>query len=130
MEAADWEIDMKRCKFWAAVLIAVLLLPTVAVSAGEAKEALENGNGCMDKKDFDAAIAAFTEAIRFDPKNADACFGRGVAYGCKGEYGEADCRLRRGHPTQSSICLYSDSGCRDLLATLLDSKRTAGQSLF
>ena len=34
---------MNTFKFWAVVLIAVLLLPNVAVSADAAKEAYENG---------------------------------------------------------------------------------------
>ena len=63
---------MNTFKCWVAVLIAVLLLPNVAASADAAKEAYEKGKGCLEKKDFDAAIAAFTEAIRLDPKFADA----------------------------------------------------------
>ncbi len=76
---------MNDYKFWSVVLAAILVLPNVAASADPATDALEKGNGCMEKRDFDSAIAAFTEAIRLDPNKADSYFGRGVAYGCKGE---------------------------------------------
>ncbi len=39
----------------------------------------------MVKGDFDKAIADFSEAIRLDPKDADAYFNRGRAYEKKGE---------------------------------------------
>ena len=39
--------------------------------------------------DHDKAIADFSEAIRLDPKRADAYYGRGTAYGHKGEYDKA-----------------------------------------
>ena len=52
---------MNTCKYWA-LLIAVLLLPNVAVSADAAKEAYEKGKSCLYEKDYDAAIIAFTEA--------------------------------------------------------------------
>ena len=49
-----------------------------------AKEAYEKGKACLDKKDYDAAIVAFTEAIRLDPKYAVAYYDRGTAYNGKG----------------------------------------------
>ena len=72
---------MNRCKCWAAVLIAVLLLPNVAACADPAKEAFEKGKACLEKGDFEVAIAAFTEAIRLKPDYADAYCKRGIAYG-------------------------------------------------
>ncbi len=60
---------MTKCKCWVAVLIAVLLLPNAAVSADLAKDSYEKGKACLDKRDYDAAITAFTEALRLDPKN-------------------------------------------------------------
>jgi tetratricopeptide (TPR) repeat protein len=59
---------MNSCKCWAVVLIAALLLPNVAASSDAAQEAYEKGKACFDKKDYDAAITAVTEAIRLNPK--------------------------------------------------------------
>ena len=71
------------------VLIAVVLLPSVAASADPAKEADEKGRDCLAKEDFDAATAAFTHAIRLNPKDATAYYGRGGAYRHKGELDKA-----------------------------------------
>ena len=70
---------MNTFKCQSVVLIAVLLLP-VAASADAAKEAYEKGQACLDKKDYDAAITAFTEAIWLDPEGADAYLKRAWAY--------------------------------------------------
>ena len=80
---------MNSLKCWTVVLIAVLLLPSVAVSADEAREAYESGLSCLAKNDYDAAITAFTEALRLDPKNVDAYYNRGRAFGGKTEFDEA-----------------------------------------
>ncbi len=63
---------MNVLKCWAAVLIAVFLLPNVAASAEAAKDAITKGDSLMEKADYDAAIAAFNEALQIDPKNAVA----------------------------------------------------------
>jgi len=42
-----------------------------------------------DHGGYDKAIAHFTEAIRLDPKSADAYINRGSAYGKKGESDKA-----------------------------------------
>jgi tetratricopeptide (TPR) repeat protein len=43
-------------------------------------------SGCYAWKNWtDKAIADFTEAIRLDPKAADAYYNRGNAYGHKGD---------------------------------------------
>ena len=77
---------MNTGKCWTAVLIAVFLLPNVAASADSATDAFERGKACLDKQDYDAAIIAFTEAIRLDPSNVLAYCNRGTAYWNKGEY--------------------------------------------
>ena len=41
------------------------------------------------KGDHDKAIADFTEAIRLNPKDAEAYYSRGGAYGEKGDYDKA-----------------------------------------
>ncbi|MDR1220218.1 MAG: tetratricopeptide repeat protein [Treponema sp.] len=42
-----------------------------------------------DKKDFDRAIADYTEAIRLDPNYATAYYNRGLASYYKGDYARA-----------------------------------------
>ena len=63
---------MNRCKCRAAALIAALLLPSAAAGADPAAEAYQEGVTSLDKQDYDAAVTAFDEAIRLDPKNAAA----------------------------------------------------------
>jgi tetratricopeptide (TPR) repeat protein len=43
------------------------------------------GNGYSNKGDLKHAIQDYDQAIRSNPKNADAVFNRGVAYGRKGD---------------------------------------------
>ena len=51
------------------------------------------GRAYAKKGDYDKAIADYTEAIRLDPKNAEAYCNRGHAYEEKGDYDKAiaDC---------------------------------------
>jgi len=65
------------------VLIAVFLLPNVAASDDAAKEACEKGKACFDKRDYAGAVAAYSEAVRIDPKNAKAYASRGWTLACK-----------------------------------------------
>ena len=77
------------------LLIAVCLLPNVSVatdsaaSAAPAADAYLKGNVSLAKRDYDAAIASFTEAIRIDPKDAKAYSSRGIAYEGKGDMDKA-----------------------------------------
>jgi len=50
---------------------------------------LQKGTSCLERQDFDSAIAAFTETIRLDPKLALAYYNRGWAYGNKGDHDTA-----------------------------------------
>lgn len=52
----------------------------LAGCSGTAKDAFEKGTACVNKVDWDGAIAEFTEAIRRDPGFAEAYFCRGCAY--------------------------------------------------
>ena len=49
----------------------------------------EKGASSLDKQDYDAAISAFTEAIRLDPECAVAYSNRGIAFENKGEHDSA-----------------------------------------
>ena len=75
---------MNTFKCRSVVLIVVLLLPNVAASADAAKEVYEKGKASFGKRDYDAAIAAFSEAIRLNPTNVEAYCDRGNAYSFRG----------------------------------------------
>jgi len=75
---------MNTCKCRAVLLIALLLLPNVAASADTAREGFVKGKTSLEKGEYDAAITAFTEIIRIDPKCAAAYYDRGTAYNLKG----------------------------------------------
>ena len=53
------------------------------------KYAFSRGFAYGAKGDFDHAIVAYSEAIRFDPKSPIAYNNRGVAYGAKGDFDHA-----------------------------------------
>ena len=67
---------MNPCRRSAAALVAILLLGGIAAGADPAVAAYQKGLSSFDKRDYDAAIAAFTDAIRLSPKWAVAyCAG-------------------------------------------------------
>ena len=66
--------------------VASSALPTPAI---DAKAPFGSGNAFFDKKEYDKAISAFTEAIRLDPNNALAHCNRGRAYVNKGDNDKA-----------------------------------------
>ena len=55
----------------------------------QATEAYQKGMSSLGKQDFDAAVAAFTEAIRLNPDYAEAYCNRGFAYQNKGHLDKA-----------------------------------------
>ena len=56
-------------------------------------EATKQGDLLRDKGDLEGAIAAYTEAIRLHPQNAQPYSNRGQAYLRKGEFRKGDRRL-------------------------------------
>lgn len=60
------------------------------------------GNGYLQAGDYEAAIEAFTNAIRHDPNFAKAYYMMGMACSCRGEHGRAI-----GHLSQA-IALRAD----------------------
>jgi tetratricopeptide (TPR) repeat protein len=75
---------LASCAGWA-VMLSVLSLPAMAAQADGAKLAYEKGKACLEKNDYDAALAALTEAIRLDPKYVDAFISRGACKLAKGD---------------------------------------------
>lgn len=59
----------------------------------QASEAFDLGAAYLEKKDLDKALVAFAEAIRRDPKYAEAYNGRAVTLALRGELDRAivDC---------------------------------------
>jgi tetratricopeptide (TPR) repeat protein len=55
----------------------------------EAAAFWERGNEHLNKKEYDAAIEAYTTAIRLKPDYAEAFNNRGIAYDNKGDYDKA-----------------------------------------
>jgi tetratricopeptide (TPR) repeat protein len=58
-------------------------------NSNRADEAVSRGFKAADKKDYDKAFKEFSEAIRLDPKNGAAHFGRGTVYVLKKEHNKA-----------------------------------------
>jgi tetratricopeptide (TPR) repeat protein len=47
----------------------------------EPSTSFDRGMACLERKEFDHAIAEFTAAIGLDPRHAPSFYNRGVAYG-------------------------------------------------
>ena len=72
---------MNPREFWAAALcgIAAIIACRSAVGADfrSAAEAVQKGDSLLEKRAYEAAISAYTAAIRLDPNSAAAYSGRG-----------------------------------------------------
>ena len=71
------------------MLIAAIIAATRKTLSNPAVEAVKKGDAAAKKEDFGLAIAEYTEAIRLDPKVAEAYALRGCAYNKKGEHDKA-----------------------------------------
>lgn len=67
----------------------VILCAINRLAADQAGDAYQRGTLAMQKRDFNAAVAAFTEMLQLNPMNASAYTGRGIAFKLKGDYGKA-----------------------------------------
>jgi Tfp pilus assembly protein PilF len=84
---------MGRTTFGRPVLVLALLAGAAAAIGAEAEraeDAFKKGNSYLQKRDYDSAAKAFTEAIRLDPRDAEAYSSRGVAYQKKGDKVKAE----------------------------------------
>ncbi len=53
-----------------------VVMPSIAVEPKSAQEALQNGKSFFNKRNFDAAIAAYTEAIWIAPRDDDVLMAK------------------------------------------------------
>ena len=91
------------------------------------EDAFQRGSAAMDRKDWDAAIKEFTEAIRLDSQDDGAYNNRGFAYAEKREYAKAIAdykeaiRLAPDDPISHTSLAWILATCPD--AHLRDGKR-------
>src|SRR5271156_1976704 len=80
---------MSLCRF--GVVVAGLLAVVLSAPAQNpaAIKPFNQGVEAFDKKDYDTAIKAFTEALKIDPKFGQAYYNRALAAQNKGDYDPA-----------------------------------------
>ena len=122
---------MRSCGFWPFLMLGFLLLvePAIADGPAAANRAIDKGGALLAKGKIDLAIAAFTEAIRLDPRNASAYCWRGRARERKGDHKgaiadctqavEFDLSLAKAY----SVCAYAYNRCREYDEALADCSR-------
>ena len=71
-----------RCR--AGVVAAAVLVLASAARAQPAADPMARGRARLEQGDFEGAIAAFSDALRANPRAADAYYHRAVAYHRKG----------------------------------------------
>jgi tetratricopeptide (TPR) repeat protein len=85
---------MSASQLGAAALLGLVML-SLGADGESATDALSRGDSLVQKGELDAALAAYTEAIRLDPKDAAAHYERGKVYEQKGEKAKAEEDLDR-----------------------------------
>jgi tetratricopeptide (TPR) repeat protein len=72
----------------AMIVLACWTLATMraALAQQDAKAELDQGTACLEQRDYDGAIEHFGEALRLDPRNAEAFNQRAVAWKYKGAF--------------------------------------------
>lgn len=73
----------------AVVLLTAMLFTACASSAQNAAKQLELGRKYLTEMNYSEAVAAFTEAIRLNPKDIQAYIGRAQAYAALEQYEDA-----------------------------------------
>jgi tetratricopeptide (TPR) repeat protein len=69
--------------------LTVVSHPLSAQSTTTVRDSYATANGLLRAGDFAAAVSAYGEAIKANPNNAYAYYGRGLAYGATGKLDEA-----------------------------------------
>jgi tetratricopeptide (TPR) repeat protein len=65
------------------------LLSAFLISACSSSPSINPGDAAFKKEDYNAAIAAYSESLKTNPKDLDLFFGRGRAYQELGKFEEA-----------------------------------------
>jgi tetratricopeptide (TPR) repeat protein len=65
------------------------LASSMTADAQSAAKAFEKGKSSLDQKDFRSAISAFSDAIRLDPRHAEAYYLRALTYAKSGRPSKA-----------------------------------------
>lgn len=83
--------QFKNIFITAFILFAILAFatPTTTVAVEKkltASQWYEQGNQFLNSKHYDEAVAAYTETVNLNPKNADAYNRRGLIYKMRGQY--------------------------------------------
>jgi tetratricopeptide (TPR) repeat protein len=60
-----------------------------SVGLADTRELLSKANELREKKDYVAAVKAFSRVIEVDPTSADGYYGRGASYAAMGDYDSA-----------------------------------------
>jgi Flp pilus assembly protein TadD len=77
-----------RKALWA-LLVSVLMISVMLTVGCGRTSPFQKGQEAFRKKNFDAAITCYTEAISRDPKDGGTYYARGRAYEGKGEQDKA-----------------------------------------
>jgi len=85
----------RRCPTMLLVLLVFACRPAFASEAESSTALVEKGKSLLEKKDYDGAIAAFTEAIGLSPKTAVACCSRGLVREREGDKAKADADFKQ-----------------------------------
>ncbi|NQU22883.1 MAG: tetratricopeptide repeat protein [Candidatus Nealsonbacteria bacterium] len=116
-------------------LVSLLVLPLCGAEPEEpdaAEEAYDRAIDWLEKADFEKALAAFSEAIRLDPKFTEAYVSRGWVYQEVGELGKAvadyDRAIQLDADNAEAFCnrgnVYSETGeTKKALADLAEAIR-------
>ena len=98
------------------VVVAACILPGTFSRAEDAVPLIRQGNEVLAKRDWDGAVAKFSEAVRCDPKSVDAHLGLAHANWKKGildlAIAETTRAIEIGPPTAKA---YGSRGCFYLL---------------
>lgn len=105
-----------------AIILCAIITAIVLISKGDStnkklETQLNLGNSYMDELDYEAAIAAYEEAIRIEPKSEEAYIALANAYIEQGEYEKAIEVLDEGYAQTEAVAI---SDKKDEIVLLLE----------